>query len=90
MRLSWALEEQHGDVSCRDCGAFLVETTAISQLKQELDVNRHPVSADLIGGDTDQFVDRQPEIAEYSCPNCGLLIDTEVTVSTDPIRGRDR
>lgn len=90
MRLSAALREYDGMVICARCDQPLGKLESLGELKRRLAVNRHRVTADPIGGDTDQFVDQVPKIAEYSCPGCGLLIDTEVTVQSSPVSGQRR
>jgi hypothetical protein len=37
-----------------------------------------------IGGDPARFIDPRPQFRQFCCPGCGLLIENEVAVDSEP------
>ena len=38
-----------------------------------------------IFGDPARFIDARPQFRQFCCPQCGLLIENEIAVESDPL-----
>lgn len=92
MKLHRALVVEDGTIRCVRCDSDIADgdANATMAFKSHLAATRRPVSGDPAYTDLDQFVDEQPELVEYCCPHCGVLVDVEVTVTDQPISGTRR
>jgi acetone carboxylase gamma subunit len=42
-------------------------------------------AANPIVGDPARFIDPRPQFRQFSCPGCGLLVENEIAVESDPV-----
>ncbi len=82
VQVSAGLDIRKGDAphyACACCAADL--GPAAGNYKNACIVEDHPVSrATPTAGDPRRFIDAEPRFRQYFCPNCGTLIENEVTV----------
>ena len=59
----------------------LAETRA---LVEEMDVRLARLAPELVG-DPKRFIDPRPQFRQFCCPGCGLLIENEIALESDPL-----
>ena len=50
-------------------------------------VDRPIEACNPIVGDPARFIDPRPQFRQFCCPGCGLLIENEIAVDTEPLLG---
>jgi len=69
---------------CAKCAADLGPVS--HNYKDHCVRNDLPIEAsNPIAGDPKRFIDATPQFRQFCCPGCGLAIENEIAVQTDPV-----